>query len=96
MGALAGGVKHLQVVVPEHPASGEMPRPCLPGHRVVYSQPRLLALELVGECRDGHQQLVGGGVERALTVLQVEEHAHAGRDQLLQRIRCLDGLTFEP
>ena len=40
--------------------------------------------------------LVGGGVERPLAILEVEEHADAGGDQLLQRVRRLDGLPSEP
>ena len=51
-----------------------------------------LALEFFGERRDGHQQLVGGGVERPLTVFEVEEHPNARRDQLLQGVGGLDGL----
>jgi len=39
--------------------------------------------------------LSGGGVERSLAVLEVEEHAHAGLYQLLQGVRRLDGLAPE-
>src|SRR5207247_911494 len=37
-----------------------------------------------------------GAIECALAVLEVEEHAHAGLDELLQRVGCLDLLAAEP
>ena len=40
--------------------------------------------------------LVGGTVERPLPILEVEEHAHAGLDELLQRVRRLDRFPAEP
>lgn len=57
--------------------------------------PGLLALELVGESGERQHDLVGRRVERALAILQVEEDADAGRDELLQRLRRLDRFATE-
>jgi hypothetical protein len=70
-------------------------RPGLPLERVIGALPRPLALLLVGEGGHAHQQLLGRGVDRALAVLEVEEHADAGLRELLQRIGDLDRLAAE-
>ena len=90
------GAEDLDVVVAEHAPAGDVAGLRLPLHRVVGALPRLLALELVGERRQRQHDLVGGGVERPLAVLEVEEHAHAGLHELLERVRRLDRLASEP
>jgi hypothetical protein len=64
-------------VTPEHPAAGDVPGPSLSDHRVVRPPTCLLALGLVGKGGQRQHDLVGGGVERPLAVLEVKEHAHA-------------------
>ncbi|MDP1568968.1 MAG: hypothetical protein Q8L86_03105 [Vicinamibacterales bacterium] len=84
------------VVVPERPAARDVPRRGLPGHRVVRPLPRAVPLELVGEGRDGHQQLVSRPVERPFAALEVREHPDARGHQLLERVRRLDRFAAEP
>jgi hypothetical protein len=49
----------------------------LPLHGVVGPLPRLFALEFIGEGCEREQDLVSGGVERPLTVLEIEPNMHA-------------------
>ena len=56
----------------------------------------LLALELGREVGQGEHDLVERAVQRTLAVLQVEEHADAGLDELLQGVGRLDLLATEP
>jgi len=56
---------------------------------------RAFALQLIGEGSHKQQQLVGRAFQGALPVLQIEEHADAGRDELLQRVRGLNLLAAE-
>ena len=65
----------LDVAIPEARPARDVARLRLPQHRVVRALPRLLALELVGERRQRQHDFVGRAVERALAVLEVEEHA---------------------
>jgi hypothetical protein len=50
-------------------------------------------LELVGAVSDS--MILSVGVERPLAVLEIEEHAHARGDELLERVRRLDRLAAE-
>jgi hypothetical protein len=72
-----------------------VPGACLPHHRVGRALPGLLALEFVGEGREAQHDLVRGAVERALAILEVEEHADAGGDDLLERVGRLDRFAAE-
>src|SRR5262249_7082967 len=74
---------HPQIVVPEHPTARDMAGAGFPLHRVVRALPGLLALELVCERREREHDLVGRRIERALAILEIEEHAHASGDELL-------------
>ena len=60
------------VVVPEHPTARNMPGPRFPLHRVVRPLSGLLALEFVGKRGQREHDLVGGGVERPLAVLEIK------------------------
>ena len=89
-------VADLDVVVPEDAAAGDVAGPRLAEHGVRGALARLVALHLVGEAGDAHHELVGRGVERALAVLEIEPHAHARGDELLERVGRLDLLAAEP
>jgi hypothetical protein len=56
----------------EDPPAGNVPGARFPLHRVVGALTRLLALELVGKRRQRQHDLVGGGVERALPILEIK------------------------
>jgi hypothetical protein len=91
----AVGAGDLDVVVAVDAAAGDVQRPGLTRHRVVGPLARARALELVGEGGHVHQELVGGGVDRALAVLEVQEHAHAGLRERLERVRHFNRLAPE-
>jgi len=84
-----------EVVVAEHPAADDMPGARLAQHRVGRALPGPLALHLVRESGHAHQQLLRRGLDCALAVLEVEEHADAGLRELLQRVGDLDRLAAE-
>jgi hypothetical protein len=88
--------RHRHVVVAEDAAARDVARLRFPAQGVVGALSGLLAFELVGERGQREHDLVGGGIERPLPILEVEEHPHAAGDQLLQRVGCLDGLAAEP
>jgi hypothetical protein len=88
--SLAGCAEDAEVVVPERSAAVDVPRLGLSKHRIVRALPRFLALEFVGGRRQRQHDLVGGRIERALASLEVEEHAHAGGNELLERVRRFD------
>jgi hypothetical protein len=92
---LAVRPEDLDVVVAEHTAAGNMAGACLPLHRVVRSLPCFLPLKLVGERGQRQHDLVGRRIERSLAVFEVEEDSHAGLNELLQRVRRLDGFAPE-
>jgi hypothetical protein len=96
VGTLSVRSEDLDVVVAEHPAASHLPGFGLPKHRVVRALPGLFSLELVGERRQREHDLVGRTVEGALAVLEVKEHPHAGRHELLQRVGRLDRFAAEP
>ena len=73
-----------------------MAGPGLPAHRVVGALPTPFALGFIDERGEREHDFIGGGIECALAVFEVEEHADAGRDQLLERIGRLNGLASEP
>src|SRR5262249_33448173 len=82
----AGGRAAVDVVVAVDAAAGDMEGARLALERVIGPLARALALELVGVGGDAQEQLVGRRVDRALAVLEVQEHAHAGLGELLERI----------
>jgi len=88
-------VLDLDVVVAVRAPAHHVAGPRLAQHRVGRPLPRPLALHLVGEGGHGHQELLGGGVDRALAVLEVQEHADTGLGELLQRVGDLDRLAAE-
>ena len=89
------GVDDVDVVVAVHAAAGDVQGSGLPLEGVVGPLARALALELVGVGRHAQQQLVCGGVDRALAVLKVQKDAHAGLDEQLERVGDLDRLAAE-
>ena len=64
-------------------------------HGVARALARLLALDLRGEADRGEQELVLGGVQHALAVVEVEPDADARVGDLLQRVGRLDLLAPE-
>jgi hypothetical protein len=95
MRALARGIRDLNALIAKTNVPAAVACTCLAEHRVGDTLARLLALELVGERGQRKHDLVCRGVERPLTVLEVEEHAHAGSYDLLQCVRRLDRLATE-
>ena len=90
-----GRAEHLDVVVPEDAAAGDVARPRLPDHRVIGPLAGLLALHLGSEGRQREEDLVHGVVEGPLAVLEVEEDADAGVHDVLERPARLDRLAAE-
>lgn len=86
----------LAVPIAEHDAASDLAGARLPRQSVVGALSRLLPFQLVGKGRHAHEQLVGGGVERALAVFEVEPHPDAGLGELLERVGDLDLLAPEP
>jgi hypothetical protein len=73
----AGRREHLDVVVAVDEAAGDLTALGLAPDRVVGPLARLLPLHLGREVREREHHLVHRRVERALAILEVEEHAHA-------------------
>src|SRR5439155_10513755 len=80
----AVGARDLDVVVAVDLPSGDVKRACLARERVVRPLAGLLALELGREVGERQHYLIHRRVERALAVLEVEEHTDAGLHELLQ------------
>lgn len=93
--ALARGVDDLQIVVPVDLVAGDVAGARLPRERVIIPLARLLALHLVGEAADAHHELLGRRHQRALPILEVEPHPHAGLCELLQGVGRRDLLATE-
>jgi hypothetical protein len=89
VGALASITEHLHIAVPVHDAARDVAGERLPPERLMRPLPRFLPLHLGGEVGQREHDLVHGRVERPLTILELEEHAHAGVHDLLQRPRRL-------
>lgn len=87
--------EYLDVRVAEDGPAGDVAGTGLPEHRVVRPLSSLLALQLVSECGQRQHDLVGGAVERALPVFEVEEDANSGLRELFERVRGLDRLASE-
>src|SRR5215470_5718920 len=89
--AVGTGSGDLDVVVPIALPARDVPRLELAAHGVVGALLGTLPLELARIGGHGQEDLVGGGVERALPVFLVEEDAHPGIEDLLQGVAGLDG-----
>lgn len=72
------------VVVSEDAPAGDVAGARLAQHGVTRPLPRLLAFQLGRECRQREHHLVDGGVELSFAIVEVEEHAHAGFDDLAE------------
>src|SRR5262249_40359398 len=83
------GSGDLDGVVPIALPARDVPGLELAAHGVVGALLGTLPLELARIGGHGQEDLVGGGVERALPVLLVEEDAHPGIEDLLQGVAGL-------
>jgi len=83
----------IDVVVPEHAATRDVERLGLAGHRIVGPLAGLFPLHLGREVRERQHDFIHSVVERALAVLEVEEHPDARVHDSLERIGRLDRLA---
>ena len=79
----------VDVPVAEARSACYMTRFRLSQHRIIRALSCLLPLQFIRECRQGKHDLVGGGVERPLTIFEIEKHADAGLHDLVLGLPAL-------
>src|SRR5262249_46264085 len=74
------------VLVAKHHATGDVAGPRLADHRIVGPLPGLFALELVSGREDALDNLVDGGLEGNLPLIEIGNDPHSGAENLLHDV----------